>query len=404
MTELITPVRGLLGARASSHTEHLAAVGPLPTLRAAELVQLVSDSGLTGRGGAGFPAVRKLAAVGAQAAPVVVANGAEGEPASSKDRALLSLMPHLVLDGLVLAARAVGSRTAYVYAPDGLLASSVRPALDQRRDKLSIKLVTSPDTFVSGQETAVVAAIQGLRAVPTGAPSPVYVKGVRGRATLVHNVETLAHLALIARYGAGWFRDRGTSDDPGTRLLTISGAVRQPNVYEVAGGTSLGEAISSAGGAAESLQAVLVGGYHGSWVPWTAEGVQSPLTRTGLAAYEANPGAGVLIALPARRCGLQATAEIAAYLAGQSAGQCGPCRNGLPTVASYLHDLARGNDPARAHEEILRIVGSVDGRGACHHPGGTARMVRTALRTFRAEVEHHINRECTGPRGTRKGH
>jgi NADH:ubiquinone oxidoreductase subunit F (NADH-binding) len=404
MTEVIAPVRGLIGARASSHAEHLAVVGPLPRLTADELVQLVADAGLTGRGGAGFPSSRKLTAVVGQRSPVVIANGAEGEPASSKDRALLTLTPHLVLDGLVLAARGVGSRAAYLYAPEALLSKAIRPALAQRRDKLPITLVASPATFVSGQETAVVAAVQGLRAVPTNTPPPIYVKGVKGRATLVHNVETLAQLALIARYGATWFRERGTHEDPGTRLLTISGSVLRPNVYEVAGGTTLGEAISSAGGASEPLQAVLVGGYHGGWVPWTVDGVRSPMTRAGLSAYEANPGAGVLIALPTRRCGLEATAEIAAYLAGQNAGQCGPCRNGLPTLAAHLGDLARGKDAAYAHDEILRLVGMVDGRGACHHPTGTARMVRTALRTFRGEVDHHLHRECTGVRGAREGH
>ena len=126
------------------------------------------------------------------------------------------------------------------------------------------------------------------------------------------------------------------------------------------------------------------------------------MTRTGLSAYGANPGAGVLIALPARRCGLEATAEIAAYLAGQNAGQCGPCRNGLPEVATLLDDLAHGLDAAYVHGEILRLIGMVDGRGACQHPTGTVRMAQTALLTFRAEIEHHINRECTGRRGARK--
>lgn len=402
MTDVIAPLHGLLSACARTHSEHLATVGPLPKHSAVELVQRVADAGLTGRGGAGFPSARKLTAVAGQRSPIVVANGAEGEPASSKDLALLTLATHLVLDGLVLASQAVGSETAYVYAPEHVLVGALRPALSQRRDTLSITLIASPDTFVSGQETAAVAAVQGLRAVPTNTPPPIYVKGVRGRATLVHNVETLAQLALIARYGAAWFRDRGTADDPGTRLLTISGAVRKPNVYEVAGGTTLGEAIHAAGGASEPLQAVLVGGYHGGWVPWTLEGVHSPLTRAGLSAFEANPGAGVLIALPTRHCGIKATAEIATYLAGQTAGQCGPCRNGLPTLASHLRNLANRKNPAFAHDELLRLIGTVDGRGACHHPTGTARMVRTSLRAFRSEARHHVDSECTGVPATRK--
>jgi NADH:ubiquinone oxidoreductase subunit F (NADH-binding) len=212
----------------------------------------------------------------------------------------------------------------------------------------------------------------------------------------VQNVETLAHLALVARYGAAWFRARGSQDDPGSRLLTVSGAVRRPAVHEVAGGTSLGEAISRAGGPIGNLQAVLVGGYHGGWVPWNAETVHLPLVRSALAPYDAAPGAGVLVALDTQHCGLVAAAGIARYLAGQNAGQCGPCRNGLPTIADHLADLAAGRNPTVAHAEIVRISGSVEGRGACHHPNGTIRMVRSTLRTFRTEVEHHLGARCSG--------
>jgi NADH:ubiquinone oxidoreductase subunit F (NADH-binding) len=130
-------------------------------------------------------------------------------------------------------------------------------------------------------------------------------------------------------------------------------------------------------------------------VPWNAETAHLPLTRSALALYDAAPGAGVLVALDAQQCGLTAAAGIARYLAGQNAGQCGPCRNGLPTIADHLADLAAGRHPVAARAEILRICGSVEGRGACHHPNGTIRMVRSALRTFGTEVEHHLAGRCT---------
>jgi NADH:ubiquinone oxidoreductase subunit F (NADH-binding) len=394
-TPVMNPVRGLLAAAASTHSQHQALVGGLPDTPAAELRDLVERAGLTGRGGAAFPTERKLAAVSAGRGAVVVANGAEGEPASSKDLTLIKTAPHLVLDGLALAARATKARSVYFYAPERLLDTVLRPALTQRQDKLRVSLVPSPDTFVSGQETAVVAAVQGLRPLPMHV-TPVYQRGVNGRPTLVQNVETLAHLALIARYGVEWFLERGSAADPGTRLLTVSGAVRRPAVLEVAGGTTLGEAISRAGGPSGSLQAVLVGGYHGGWVPWNAETVQLPLVRSALADYDAAPGAGVLVGLDIDRCGLDASAAIARYLAGQSAGQCGPCRNGLPTIGDHLTDLAAGVNAAHAASEIARVCASVEGRGACHHPDGTVRMVRSAMRTFRTEVGHHLNGQCTG--------
>ena len=395
MRSVLTPVRGLLAARASTHTEHLTLLGALPGVSSGELIDLVGRAGLTGRGGAAFPMARKLAAVHSGRSSVVVANGAEGEPASSKDLALIGAAPHLILDGLALAARATKAKSAYFYAPGHVLDTVVAPALRERGDKVPVTLVASADTFVSGQETAVVAAVQGLRPLPMHVP-PVYQGGVNGRPTLVQNVETLAHLALVARYGADWFRDRGISSDPGTRLLTISGAVRRPAVHEVAGGTPLGEAINRAGGPTGSLQAVLIGGYHGAWVPWNAETIHLPLDRSALAPYDAAPGAGVLVALDADRCGLDAAAGIARYLAGQSAGQCGPCRNGLPTIADHLTELAARRHPGEAAREIARICGSVQGRGACHHPDGTIGMVRSAMRTFGREIDLHLHGQCAG--------
>jgi len=385
----------LLGAVARTYEEHLERVGPLPELRSLQIEQMVTDAGLTGRGGAGFPTGRKLAAVASGARdPVVVANGAEGEPASSKDRALLRHAPHLVLDGLQLAARATGATRAYVYGPTDVLEGSVKPAIEQRRDRLRPALVPASDSFISGQESAVVAAVQGRTAVPTMSPPAVFEVGVRGRPTLVQNVETLAHLALIARHGAAWFRAVGTRAEPGTRLVTLSGAVRRPGVYEVAAGSPLGAVLRLAEGPSAPLQALLVGGYHGGWVPASVAG-QLRLSTPDLAPYDAAPGAGVIIALSSTRCGLQAGADIADYLAGQNAGQCGPCRNGLPTVAGHLRTLAYRRGTVDLAAELLRVCGLVDGRGACRHPDGTTRLVRSTLRTFHDELALHVGGRCT---------
>ena len=396
MTTIENPTaRRLTAAAATTHRAHLALLGPLPAVPAAQLIAMASAAGLTGRGGAAFPVGRKLAAVQAGGRGVVVANGAEGEPASSKDRALLTQAPHLVLDGLDLAARAVGATSAYLYAPRDLLDGRLAGALRERRDDVAVRTVEAVDTFVSGQSSAAVAAINGLRPVPTTAPPSVHQRGVDGRPTLVQNVETLAQLALLARYGPEWFRGLGTSDEPGTRLLTLSGAVRSPGVYEVAGGTTLGSVLELAGGASIPVQALLVGGYHGGWVPWNPATADLPHSRAALTPYGADPGAGVVVALGSDRCGLRAGADIAAYLAGQSAGQCGPCVNGLPAVADHLARLAAGRTAPSAVRELRRVVGLVEGRGACHHPDGTARLVRSTLLTFAAEVELHVAGRCS---------
>ena len=390
-TSTVDTQNRLLAATARDLDSHLHRNGPLPD-HGDHLLSTVEESGLTGRGGAGFPAWRKLAAVrGAGRHPVVVANGAEGEPASDKDATLLRTAPHLVLDGLQLAAEAVGADRAYVYT--GTTDALRRALAERRRDRVRPELVAAPDGFVSGEESAVVAAIEGRPALPRDKRRRVVEYGVGGRPTLVQNVETLAHLALIARYGAGWFREQGTDTEPGTFLATVGGAVRRPAVYEAPYGVPLERLLARAGGASEPLQAVLVGGYHGGWVP--ADRTDVAMARATLAPFGASPGAGVVVALPASRCGLVESARIAAYLARQSARQCGPCLNGLPRLADTLTRLAHGGrDPGLPHE-VSRLAGLVAGRGACHHPDGTARFVRSSLAVFGPEVAAHLGGWCT---------
>jgi NADH:ubiquinone oxidoreductase subunit F (NADH-binding) len=296
-----TAPHGLLQARARTYRHHQRLVGALPDLDSARLIAMVTDSGLTGRGGAGFPTGRKLAAVSTRPGGVVVGNGAEGEPASSKDRVLLNEVPHLVLDGLQIAARAVRATSLYLYAPADLLRTTIWPAVVERDAPPAVGLIAAPDTFVSGQETAAVAAVEGKDALPTMPRVPVYKRGVQGRPTLVSNVETLCQLALIARFGPEWFQSCGSEDEPGARLVTVSGAVRRPAVYEVPGGSRLRDIVDWAGGSCEPLQAILIGGYHGAWLPWDASIGELTLSRSALRPYNAAPGAGVLVACPTMR-------------------------------------------------------------------------------------------------------
>jgi NADH:ubiquinone oxidoreductase subunit F (NADH-binding) len=358
------------------------------------LTATIEAAGLTGRGGSGFPTWRKLASVANGRRPLVVANGAEGEPASAKDRTLLQHAPHLVLDGLQLAAEAVGARRTYVYAP--LETANWMAEIAGHRqaagwDRITVEIIASPPAFIAGEESAVVAAVEGGVAKPRDTPRRVTEAGVNGRATLVQNVETLAHLALIARHGAAWFREQGTPEEPGTFLATLSGAVGVPGVYEVPHGVALAGLLSVGGGPTEPLQAVLVGGYHGAWVPAIGE---LALTRAALHRFEAAPGAGVVIALAAGACGLVESAKVASYLAGASAGQCGPCVNGLPRIADTLNRLAGLDRQQGLPAELDRLARLVSGRGACHHPDGTSRFVRSTLRAFAAEVDLHLAGRC----------
>jgi NADH:ubiquinone oxidoreductase subunit F (NADH-binding) len=394
-------VRRLLTDRAEPAADlsaHDRLHGPLPWAGGpGPLAQLLSEAGLTGRGGAGFPSVRKLTAVAAGKRAVVVANGAEGEPLSSKDRMLLMTSPHLVLDGLQLVAEATSAAEAYVFVPADL-GEYIRSVLAQREgtDRLAVSVHAAPDRFISGEESAVVSALSGGPAIPLDTPRLIVNAGLRGRPTLVHNVETLAQLALAARHGAAWFREVGTAEEPGSFLTTISGGVHRPGVYELGYGTPLGDVLEVAGGPSVSLQAVLIGGYHGAWVPWPVA-AEVPVSRAGLARFGASPGAGVIAALPSSTCGLSQTARIVNYLAEQSAGQCGPCLNGLPRLAESFEALV-GQPGQRsligALAEVRRLAGLVDGRGACKHPDGTVRLVRSALTVFAYDIEAHRAGQC----------
>ena len=382
--------------------EHRRRYGRLPLHRRAgrpdQLIEKVAAAGLRGRGGAGFPTARKLAAVAAgRRRPLVLANGCESEPASAKDAALLNLAPHLVLDGAVLAAHALGAAEAVVCAHQGALAlHALHRAIVERDDPVPIRVVAVPPRYVASEESALIHFLNTGDARPTTTPPRPSERGVGGRPTLVDNVETLAHLALIARFGAGWFRSVGTAELPGTLLITVDGAVRRPGVYEVPGGTALGAALQCAGGLVEQVHAVLVGGYAGSWLA-VPEALDAPLTHEGLRTAGAALGVAVLLALPAEACGLAQTAHLLRYLAAESAGQCGPCTFGLPAIATDLAELVVGRGGHAVLERLTRRFAVIPRRGACAHPDGAVRLAASALPVFAADLAEHLRgRRCAG--------
>jgi len=387
--------------RPATLADHLERHGPPPVTAAdgsppsVPLVEAVEAAGLTGRGGAGFPTARKLRAVaGRRRRAVVVVNAMESEPASRKDQFLLAVAPHLVLDGAVLAASAVGADTVHVCLPRDRPAQYRRmdAALDERRrarlDRVRLLAHALPHTYVSSESTALVHWLNGGPARPQGGPPGNRERGVDRRPTLVSNAETLAHLALIARHGPGWFRRLGTGDEPGTLLVTVAGAVADPGVLEAASGTPLATLLGRAGGPTEPLGAVLLGGFAGTWL--RAEHLHTPLTRRDLAPLGAAPGAGVLVALPRSACALTETARLLGYLAAQSARQCGPCRLGLPAVAEDFTVLATGRADQVLLSRLRHRTALLPDRGACRHPDGAARLAASALDAFAEDVGHHL--------------
>jgi NADH:ubiquinone oxidoreductase subunit F (NADH-binding) len=211
---------------------------------------------------------------------------------------------------------------------------------------------------------------------------------------LVNNVETLAHVALIARYGHDWFRSIGDPAEPGTMLITLSGVASRRPVMELPTGAPLTEVLARGGvGDVRDVRAVLVGGYHGTWLPAASIGGVR-LSRASLGRFGASPGAGIVHVLPRESCGLARTADVLAYLAGEGAGTCGPCRNGLPAVARMVDALACGPVDDALLDALHRMLGLVNGRGSCRHPDGTARFTRSALEAFATDVEAHRAGRC----------
>jgi NADH:ubiquinone oxidoreductase subunit F (NADH-binding) len=311
---------------------------------------------------------------------------------------LLTSAPHIVLDGAEMARMAVAAREIAFCVADNQDSSarSIRTALAERAAagiaRLPVKLVRPPGRYVSGEESALVAWIQGGPAHPRFRPVKGVPLTVGRQPVLVQSAETLAHVALIARYGPEWFRRAGLDDAPGTCLVTASGAVEHPGVYEVEIGTPIRHILEGAG-LTGPVGAVLVGGYGGTWL--SPKLLDVPYAPRPLSTVGGAMGAGVLVALPAASCGLAETARVSLYMAEQSAGQCGPCLHGLHSIAHDLADLARADGDRSALARLRFRLGTIEGRGACSHPDGVVRLVQSALEVFAADVtEHARHRPC----------
>jgi NADH:ubiquinone oxidoreductase subunit F (NADH-binding) len=371
-------VIGLL-TYARDWSQHTAIHGPLPDATAEQLLAAADGADLRGRGGGGFPLGRKLRAAAEHGRGTVLANCAEGEPASHKDVTLLATAPHLVIDGALLAARATRARRVVLAAHEGQTARLVRAALSQRDDVRGVEVLEVPNRYVAGEASALVRALGGGLPLPQQRPAPL---ATGRRPHLVQNAETLACLALLAR-----------GHVTNTSLLTVGGAVVRPGVVELPTGSTVRDAIRAAGGLLEPVQAVLVGGYFGRWLSADVA-LDAPLTVEGLRAVGGTLGAGIVLPLPSSACGVGATAAVLRYLADQSARQCGPCLNGLPAMSAALEQLGAGRPSQDAVALLARWSGLVRGRGACAHPDGAAALVTSALDVFGSDVQLHRTAAC----------
>jgi NADH:ubiquinone oxidoreductase subunit F (NADH-binding) len=388
------------GAESLEH--HLDRLGELDLANVdpRELRDTLRESGLLGRGGGGFPMATKFdVAAESPGTPIVVVNASEGEPASRKDQTLLELRPHLVLDGAQLAAAAVEANDIVIYTHRSRVAAnqSLRAALAERDEgEVRVRVVDAPETYIAGETSAVVSYLDGRGALPSRGVIPAARVGIGQRPTVVNNVETLSHLALIARHGASWFGEAGAPEAPGSTLLTLAGAVREPGlVVEVVGPVTIGEVLETYAGLRSVPRAVLVGGYEGTWMPGEAAW-RTPVERFRLSQLGMSLGCGLVAVLDEDTCGLAQTAHLVKWLASQSAGQCGPCIFGLPTLSSELDQLIAGRSRKGDVRRLRELATSVRGRGACGHPTGVVSLIESALDTFAPELKSHLRGEICG--------
>ena len=374
--------------------------GPLPRLSAEELISVTEQVDLRGQGGAAFPFARKLRAVmqAAEAndcAPVVVVNATEGEPGSVKDKMLMVRSPYLILSGAALVAEALGAEEIVVGVAGNELANrSVEAAIAAEPGlRKMARVVQLPERFISGESGALVRGINGKRPVPPGTKTLASDFGVGDLPTLLSNAATFAQLAVLALLGPERFAAVGTPEEPGTVLLSVGGSAAYPAIVEVPTGVPLAAVLDIC--QAPAGDGVLVGGYHGMWLPAETAYVV-PVSREGLAAVGGTLGAGVVLPLGDGTCPLGEASRIASYLAGESAGQCGPCKLGVPAIARALAALVDGSGGIEALDLARRSAAGVAGRGACSHPDGVTRFVLSALEVFTEDLAAHVFHSSCG--------
>lgn len=366
--------------------------GPGGYLEGEDLISAVAASGLRGRGGAAFPLGVKLAAVAGQPGDhVLVVNGEEGEPASVKDRWLLRSRPHLVLDGTLRAASAIRAVTAYVYVSDNLAAESVRTALAELDElPVPVHVRTVPHSYVAGEETAAVRAINGGPAKPTDKPPRPFEEGVAGLATLVSNVETIANLPRIAAGPASVLAPAGPGQE--TFLMTLTGSCPRPGLYEVPFGGTLGEAAETLGGLTGPPRGYLMGGYFAGLLNSRGHGLA--LDYDVFRDEGSGLGCGSVIVLGPGDCPVGGAAQVMAYFDRNNAAQCGSCFNGTAAMSGVTTALAHGVAGPADVQRLKSWAAFLPGRGACATLDGAANVARSLLREFPAEVEAHIRDRC----------
>jgi NADH:ubiquinone oxidoreductase subunit F (NADH-binding) len=389
-------------------------------LSANDGLEWVERSGLRGRGGAGFPTGKKLrlAADAPAEAKYVVVNGAEDEPGSGKDQALLEQCPGLVVEGALIAAWLVGAREAVFYVSELYPSSAARIEAaavaggvrctpwnsdgDGTPTAIELRIAVAPAAYISGEDTAALALLGGGSALPTERPPYPVTEGLLRRPTAVINVETAATLAVIFREGPDWYRDLGTDSSPGTLLCTLGDELERPGVYEVEFGSNVRKMLATCGGSLRSgqpIRAVLPGGPSSGFL--TVDELDVQLDYESIRGLGSALGCAVFSVVGEDECVLERLLEICEFFAREQCGQCPPCRMETNMLAKLVGQV-RGGAPIVLIDKLPEVVDFANGQGGICSLIGMPRLpVYSAVQKFRPDFEHHALHGTCAPSGKR---
>lgn len=402
-----------------SHGGYQAAKNAYTKLNDTEIIQTIIESGLRGRGGGGFPTGRKweLARIEKNDKKYVICNGDEGDPGAFMDRSLMEGNPHRIIEGMMIAARAIGADEGYVYVrlEYPLAINRMRKAIETAMEygilgenifgtgyHFSIHIKEGAGAFVCGEETALISSIEGKRGMPMPKPPFPAQSGLWGKPTVINNVETLAAVAPIILHGAQWFNKYGTQNSKGTKTFALTGHVANTGLIEVPFGTTLREIVYNIGGGvtdndgnvtSEGFKAVQIGGPSGGCL--TEADLDLPLDYDNLIKVGAMVGSGGLVVMNKQSCMIQIARFFMNFTQNESCGKCVPCREGTKQMLSMLDDVISGE----ATEEtimLLEEVGHVVKKASLCGLGKTAPSpVLSTLEKFGDEYrEHVVNKYC----------
>lgn len=372
------------------------------------VLQVVSDSGLRGHGGAGFPTGKKMTITAecTEQPHYVVLNGGEDEPGSKKDRLLMENLPHLILEGVILAAYAVQAPKAYLYINENYQAATqcMNEALAEAKQagywgerilgsnyNLEILVHPAPPNYVAGEDTAALEVIEGKKPLPREKPPFPATAGLFAKPSAVNNVETLANLPPILTNGAKWYRGFGTTESPGTMIFSLNEEVERPGVYELPFGTPLRFLLDECGGGIKgkkAIKAIQPGGPSSAFL--LPDKLDTPLDHQCVREAGSAIGCGVVRFITEGQCVVEETVNIAEFFARESCDQCPACRMETNMLAAILKKIQQGQGQEALLEQLSKVIAFNKGKGFCNLINMPGPPIESAVKLFRGDFQSHL--------------